>query len=225
MTYFIPNNFNIEKIKSQIDCLDIVSLKYTQVLIQNEKNSSIELQLKQEYKDKSDELNNNIKNKEKIKNAINALNSLERSEDILKDFFDKNTRSILDVFMTIHAPKEFNDLKFIGNEIKLKRTISNSWEGINRISTGQKNALSLAIFLVMNKNANKAPKYILFDDPVSNTDDINILAFFDFLRDISLSNQRQIFFSTANSKVANLFRKKFDFLGEGEDFKYFYLER
>ena len=75
----------------------------------------------------------------------------------------------------------------------------------------------------MNRNATRAPKYILFDDPVSNTDDINILAFFGFLRDISLSGERQIFFVTANSKVANLFRKKFDFLGE--DFRYYYLER
>ncbi len=105
----------------------------------------------------------------------------------------------------------------------LKRKNADNWEPVNRISTGQKSALALAIFLTMNRNAKNAPKYILFDDPVSNTDDINILAFFDFLREIVLSNQRQIFFVTANSKIANLFRKKFDFLDD--QFTYYKLER
>ena len=126
--------------------------------------------------------------------------------------------------MSIHAPAEFDDLKFTTDEgIKLKRIESDEYETVMKISTGQKSALSLAIFLTMNRNAKNAPKYILFDDPVSNTDDINILAFLDYLGDIAINGERQIFFATANSKVANLFRKKFDFLGD--DFIYSLLER
>lgn len=223
LLHFIPNNFNIDNIKKEVDELTIVSSQYSETLLQFNKSSTLETQLKQEYDLKIEEHLKNIDNKEKIEGAIALLEGLVSSETILEDFFNRNTNTILDVFMTIHAPKEFNDLKFEDSMIKLKRQSNNEWIGVNKISTGQKSALALAIFLVMNRNATRAPKYILFDDPVSNTDDINILAFFDFLRDISLSGERQIFFVTANSKVANLFRKKFDFLGE--DFRYYYLER
>lgn len=223
LLYFIPNDFNIDNIKKEVDELTIVSSQYSETLLQTNKSSTLEIQLKQEYDLKIEEYSKNIENKEKIERAIALLEGLVSSETILEDFFNRNTNTILNVFMMIHAPKEFNDLKFEDSMIKLKRQSSNEWIGVNKISTGQKSALALAIFLVMNRNATRAPKYILFDDPVPNTDDINILAFFDFLRDISLGGERQIFFVTANSKVANLFRKKFDFLGE--DFKYYYLER
>lgn len=223
LLHFIPNNFNIDNIKKEVDELTIVSSQYSETLLQFNKSSTLETQLKQEYDLKIEEHLKNIDKKEKIERAIALLEGLVSSETILEDFFNRNTNTILDVFMTIHAPKEFNNLKFEDSMIKLKRQSNNEWIGVNKISTGQKSALALAIFLVMNRNATRAPKYILFDDPVSNTDDINILAFFDFLRDISLSGERQIFFVTANSKVANLFRKKFDFLGE--DFRYYYLER
>ncbi|MND00617.1 hypothetical protein D3C83_193000 [compost metagenome] len=54
----------------------------------------------------------------------------------------------------------------------------------------------------------------MFDDPVAHVDDINTLSLLDHLRDIALSEQRQIFFATADSKLANLFGRKFRFLGE-----------
>lgn len=223
LLYFIPNDFNIDNIKKEVDELTIVSSQYSETLLLTNKSSTLETQLKQEHDLKIEEHSKNIENKGKIERAMALLEGLVSSETILEDFFNRNRNTILNVFMTIHAPKEFNDLKFEDSMIKLKRQFNHEWIGINKISTGQKSALALAIFLVMNRNATRAPKYILFDDPVSNTDDINILAFFDFLRDISLSGERQIFFVTANSKVANLFKKKFDFLGD--DFKFYNLER
>ena len=172
LLYFIPNDFNIDNIKKEVDELTIISSQYSETLLQTNKSSTLETQLKQEYDLKNEEYSKNIKNKEKIERTVALLESLVSSETILEDFFDRNNNAILNVFMSIHAPKEFNGLKFEDSIIKLKRQSNNEWIGVNKISTGQKSALALAIFLVMNRNASKAPKYILFDDPVSNTDDI-----------------------------------------------------
>jgi hypothetical protein len=50
------------------------------------------------------------------------------------------------------------------------------------------------------------------------------VSFLDFLRDLALTGNRQIFFSTANEKLATLFERKFDFLGK-DGFKRYDLRR
>ncbi len=55
---------------------------------------------------------------------------------------------------------------------------------------------------------------MLFDDPVAHIDDINMLSFLDHLRYLAISGSRQIFFATADNKLAGLFRHKFRFLGD-----------
>lgn len=59
---------------------------------------------------------------------------------------------------------------------------------------------------------------LLFDDPIAHVDDMNVLSFLDHLRDIAIKGTRQIFFATADNKLAGLFRQKFRFLGS-EDFR------
>jgi exonuclease SbcC len=61
---------------------------------------------------------------------------------------------------------------------------------------------------------------MLIDDPIAHVDDLNCLSFLDYLRDVALQGQRQIFFATANDKIASLFERKFDFLGPEEFRKY-----
>jgi exonuclease SbcC len=64
----------------------------------------------------------------------------------------------------------------------------------------------------------------LIDDPIAHVDDINSLSFLDYLRELVLMSRKQIYFATANDKLAALFERKFDFLGE-EGFKKFDLSR
>ena len=61
--------------------------------------------------------------------------------------------------------------------------------------------------------AQSAPPVVLIDDPIAHIDDLNALSFMDYLRDLSVHSRRQIFFATADSRVAELFEKKFAFLG------------
>jgi hypothetical protein len=41
---------------------------------------------------------------------------------------------------------------------------------------------------------------------------MNVLSFFDYLRNVVIGGERQVFFATASRKIATLFRKKFAFL-------------
>ena len=66
----------------------------------------------------------------------------------------------------------------------------------------------------MNARLTTGPRVIIFDDPVAHVDDINTLSFLDHLREIALGGERQIFFATADSKLAGLFARKFRFMGE-----------
>ena len=66
----------------------------------------------------------------------------------------------------------------------------------------------------MNGRLQTGPKLIIFDDPVAHVDDINTLSFLDHLREIAVAGDRQLFFATADSKLAALFSRKFRFLGD-----------
>jgi exonuclease SbcC len=84
---------------------------------------------------------------------------------------------------------------------------------LGEISTGQRAAFGLSVFLAQNSQLTVAPPVVLIDDPIAHVDDLNSLSFFDYLREITLAGSRQIFFATANDKLATLFERKFDFLG------------
>ena len=95
---------------------------------------------------------------------------------------------------------------------------------LNEMSSGQRAAYALSLFLAMNESLRNGPKVILFDDPVAHIDDINTLSFLDYLREVALSGSRQLFFATADAQLAGLFKHKFRFLGE-ERFRVFTLVR
>lgn len=156
--------------------------------------------------------------------AVELLEKLNNnSEDIiLENFFKNNLNEIKDIFKTIHSPKEFSTLEYKDNKLILFKN-QQVFE-ISQISTGQRAALVLSIFISLNRKLQNGPKILIFDDPVTFIDDFNALSFLDFLRYFIVKEKKQIFFATANKKFANLFKKKFDFLGEF-DFKEFHLER
>ena len=145
---------------------------------------------------------------------------------ILGDFIKDNEIEIQEIFQNIHSPNEFSKIIFSDSEnsIYLKRRIEDVEVPINKISTGQRSALALSIFLALNKKLKNGPNLILFDDPVTYTDDLNILSFLDYLREIVINENRQVVFATASQKLAGLFETKFAFLGETE-YKTFEFER
>lgn len=164
--------------------------------------------------------------KDRAKSALKVLNKIiieDSEEKVLDSFFKKNENEISEIFTSIHAPKEFSKLSFSSGRIVLYKKNTDVEVPISQISTGQRSALALSIFLALNKKLSKGPNLIIFDDPVTYTDDLNILSFLDYLRSIVINESRQLIFATASNKIAKLFEKKFDFLKS--DFEKFELSR
>lgn len=144
---------------------------------------------------------------------LNKLLDEQSKNKYLSEYIAKNKTEIVSIFKLIHTPREFKDINFKDNIITL---ISNEGEErtLSEISTGQRSALALSIFLSLNKKLAKGPNILMFDDPVTYVDDMNVLSFFDYLRELVIKSKRQVFFATANDDLAFLFRKKFEFLGD-----------
>lgn len=123
---------------------------------------------------------------------------------------EQNRSGIEAVFLRIHSPQEFLGL---GTTFSTLRRKNGGIAEITEISTGQRAAFALSIFLAQNSQLVGAPPVMLIDDPVAHIDDLNSLSLLDYLRDVAIEGKRQIFYATANEKIASLFERKFDFLG------------
>jgi len=150
--------------------------------------------------------------------ASTALSKL-RSELSLESATAKSLNAIRqeinDAFVRIHSPSEY---EYVGSNGVLLRSKEDQEDwSLDKVSTGQRAAFALSVFLAVNRSAAKAPPVILIDDPVAHIDDLNALSFLDYLRDLAVTSKKQVFFATADARVASLFARKFSFLGD--DFK------
>ena len=162
----------------------------------------------------------------RLKAAENIVEQLlaEHSEEALQEeVLRSNAAEIAATFARVHAPNEF-DLHVEDGRVQIARRSDRAEIELNEMSSGQRAAYALSLFLAMNESLRNGPKVILFDDPVAHIDDINTLSFLDYLRDVALSGSRQLFFGTADTQLAGLFKHKFRFLGE-ERFRVFDLVR
>lgn len=132
-------------------------------------------------------------------------------ENATREALDAIGGQINEVFSRIHSPREY---EYVGSPNVLLRTADgHDPRTLNEVSTGQRAAFALSIFLARNRTAGAAPPLLLIDDPIAHIDDLNALSFLDYLRDLAVNSGRQIFFATADTRVASLFSKKFSFLG------------
>lgn len=123
-----------------------------------------------------------------------------------------DARTANEVFSRIHSPREY---EYVGNPgVLLQTADGHDARTLDQVSTGQRAAFALSIFLARNRTAASAPPFLLIDDPIAHIDDLNALSFLDYLRDLAVNSGRQIFFATADTRVASLFSKKFSFMGE-----------
>jgi len=116
------------------------------------------------------------------------------------------------IFAQIHTPQEYELGDFTNESLVIPRDNKQA-HAVNQVSTGQRAALALSIFLALNDSAKSAPPVILIDDPVAHIDDLNTLSFLDYLREIVLRSHKQVFFATADIRLAALFQRKFEFMG------------
>ena len=158
---------------------------------------------------------------ERLSEAQDVLLKIQAEHSLsgaMEEVLRQNRIAIEGIFGRIHAPPEFSGLG--KNLTTLVRKKDGTVAGLQQISTGQRAAFALSLFLAQNAQLRTAPPAILIDDPVAHVDDLNCLSFLDYLRDLVVAGGRQVFFSTANEKLAMLFERKFDFLGEGQFVRY-----
>lgn len=147
--------------------------------------------------------------------ALTALVTELSLDSATKKSLDAIGEEINAAFVRIHSPNEY---EYVGDgEVLLRSRDSKEAWSLDRVSTGQRSAFALSVFLALNRIAANAPPVVLIDDPVAHVDDLNALSFLDYLRDLAVHSKRQIFFATADTRIASLFARKFGFLGN--DFK------
>ena len=182
-----------------------------------------ELQVEKDANDSLAGLRVKLKRLTAAENVIDQLLTEHSEKAMREEVLRNNAAEISSTFARLHAPNEF-DLHVEDGQLHITRRSDKAEVDLNEMSSGQRAAYALSLFLAMNESLRKGPRVILFDDPVAHIDDINTLSFLDCLRDVALSRSRQLFFATADSELTSLFKHKFRFLGE-ERFKVFDLVR
>ena len=96
----------------------------------------------------------------------------KQSERILVDqVLRENAATIASTFAKIHAPNEFDVV--VGDGLRIVRRPGGNSVELEEMSSGQRAAYALSLFLAMNERLRTGPKVLIFDDPVSHVDDMN----------------------------------------------------
>jgi len=153
---------------------------------------------------------------DRMRSAIDLINELlqQAKAGVFADqVMRANATNIGAIFAAIHAPNEFVVQAGSGGALTITREDTKQSVSLQQMSTGQRSAYALSLFLSMNRRLISGPPLLLLDDPIAHIDDLNVLSFLDHLREIAVSGSRQIFLATADDKLAGLFKQKFRFMG------------
>ncbi|MDT4813573.1 DNA replication and repair protein RecF [compost metagenome] len=165
---------------------------------------------------------NRISHLVEAERVLETLTQQSSGGELTNQILAENAQEIARTFASIHMPNEF-EIKSENGKLAIVRRQTGEEVELDHMSTGQRAAFALSLFLAMNGRLRSGPPVLLFDDPVAHVDDINVLSFLDHLRQLAIGGSRQIFFATADTKLAGLFRHKFRFLCD--DFKEIVLSR
>lgn len=136
-------------------------------------------------------------------------------EEELKSLVADHMTVISTLFKAFQRPYEFEQVRYEGNHVVVERRGEEGPAPITAMSSGQRAALALAIFVTNNIAHERAPALMMLDEPFAHLDDINTVSFFNLLIELARTGERQIVFATANADMADLLQRK---VGESKDF-------
>ena len=186
---------------------------YTELLIKNQEILKNQARLKADLDEKVKILLTIENQFKRCTEACTVLGKLKPLRDYTEGFIVQNISLIERFFNVLHTPREFDQLELGESGLSLRRKWDEKSVKAYQMSSGQRASLALSVMFAIHLAAPRAPRVLMMDEPVANMDDLHLMNLLDLLRDLSLSG-RQIFFTTANPDVANLFRRKFSFYGE-----------
>jgi len=148
------------------------------------------LKRQEELKKQLEELDKRIERFSQAQKVFNKILKRHSLNQAMEATLHLNRKAIETIFSVIHSPAEFAGL---GPTLAtLIRKIDDSNAKLTEISTGQRAAFGLSVFLAQNSQLTAAPPVVLIDDPIAHVDDLNSLSFLDYLREIALTGKRQI---------------------------------
>lgn len=136
-------------------------------------------------------------------------NALRLIDELINKQIIESLKTINVVFRRLHSP-DFN-IKWEDKVFKMETIGTDEVITFEKMSTAQKACLALSVIFTQFIQTNDAPRIILLDESVVNFDVFHLLNLFDFLREFVL-NGVQVFFTTANDKVAEVAKSKFGFM-------------
>lgn len=221
----LDGNTDVASVTPLLESAKASAERYAKALENESTSRTNEATAKEQLKQTESRIIDNEAAEKRVAHAITVLSALEKEDSILSATNAEllNMQAETDaIFRRIHSPHEYGVKG--GTDAPLYR-LDNPKEAITLrdVSTGQRAAFVLSVFLAMNAKLQSAPPVLLFDDPVAHIDDFNSLSFLDHLRDVALGGKRQIFYSTADSRLAGLFEHKFSFMRD--EFRRFNLVR
>lgn len=108
----------------------------------------------------------------------------------------------------MHHSGEFEKLDIDDKGIYAVRGLNKQEVRTYEMSTGQRSTIAMAVMFALHMAAPNAPQFLLLDEPLATMDDTQVLNVLDILKSMAEQNT-QIFFTTANGIMINLFKECF----------------
>jgi len=176
--------------------------------IENEINEA-----ESELEDYKQEIEEHRQNIDRLESAFEGTGGEEDLEELVQE----HMTIVSTLFMAFQRPYEFEEVQLNdGGSVSIQRRDDGREVPLSSISSGQRAALALAIFVTNNLAHTTAPPLMLLDEPFAHLDDVNIVSFFNLLIELTHRRERQIIFATASQDIADLLERK---AGSSDQFK------
>jgi exonuclease SbcC len=160
-------------------------------------------------------ITSSIKDCEDRREYLTSAFEVAEGEGKLQQLVKEHMDVVGTLFKAFQRPYEFESVKLADEELQVIRRGENAPELASDMSSGQRAALALAIFITNNLAHDTAPPIMLLDEPFAHLDDINTISFFNLLIELAIQGERQVLFATANENIADLLERK---IGESDAF-------
>jgi|AntDeeMetagen285_2_1112576.scaffolds.fasta_scaffold02433_2 exonuclease SbcC len=175
-------------------------------------------QINDQIEEKQTDLDYHQHRKEGYEDGIERLQTVfdkAGGDEDLTAYVREHMSAITTLFQAFQRPYQFNEVQLNDDdEVRVIRRGQDDPkpEPITDMSSGQRAALALAIFVTNNLTHAHAPPVMLLDEPFAHLDDINTISFFNLLIELATrqdgEQDRQVIFATANEDIADLLERK-----------------
>lgn len=145
---------------------------------------------------------------ERCARAVQTFEKMPSLSSFVEKGIRNNIQQISKFFKWMHHSGEFEKLDIDDKGIYAVRGLNKQEVRTYEMSTGQRSTIAMAVMFALHMAAPDAPQFLLLDEPLATMDDTQVLNVLDILKSMAEQNT-QIFFTTANGIMINLFKECF----------------